>query len=235
MHIEFRLPSLTATDVPGQIRQLHSFLRTTVEQLNLALGQLDTPQPQTAAPAQVTPAEQFGALKGLIIQSADIVTAYYHTIDQLLTTGGKYVAQSAYGKYQETVSQTLSAQENRITQSLSLTQAVDQQLRTQESYLRYGTVGTTLDADAALTAPGIEIGDFRTHTGDAGVKRRFARFTPYGLEFFGQSKDTPIAYISGDRLHITGARVTDQLQLGGYQLSTHSGLAFHWTGGGQNG
>lgn len=232
MHLEFRLPSLTATDLPGQIRQLHSFLRTTVEQLNLCLGQLETPQTQpTPQSTQPTAAEQFGELKGLIIKSADIVTAYYETIDQLLSTGGKYVAQSDYGTYREQVQQTLSAQENRITQSLSLSQSLGEQLATQESYLRYGVVGTTLDADAALTAPGIEIGNFRTQPGTTEVQSRFARFTPYGLELFGRDKQTPIAYISGDRLYITSGEICGQLQLGGYQLTTASGLAFHWIGG----
>lgn len=231
MQLELRLPNLTARDLPGQIKQLHSYLRATVTQLNLCLGQLETPAPQAPVQPDVAAAEQFSNLKGLIIKSADIVTAYYETIDQLLATGGRYVAQSDFGTYTQEVSQQLSAAVSSLAQNISRTESIGTQLRTQESYLRYGLVGTTLDADAAQTAPGIEIGDFLTQPGSTDVKSRFARFTPYGLELFGQDKNTPIAYISGDRLHITNARITGQLQLGGYQLSTESGLAFHFTGG----
>ena len=245
MNIEFRLPSLTASDGPGQIRQLHGFLRQTVEQLNWALGQIDTTsaaqnQPQTQAQttqAQTTQAtvEHFANLKGLIIKSADIVSAYYDTIDQLLTTSGKYVAQSDFGDYQEEVNQDLSAQTDRITQNIERTEQIGNQLRTQDSYLRYGAVGTTLDETNLATenAAGIEIGDFHSYTNGAqtNTSRRFARFTAYGLELFGSDKTHPIAYISGNRLYITNAEIRGNLKLGGYQVSTENGLAFNWVGG----
>ena len=243
MNIEFRLPSLTASDVPGQIRQLHGFLRQTVEQLNWALGQIDTTsaaqnQPQTQQQTQTQPqstqatVEQFANLKGLIIKSADIVSAYYETIDQLLTTSGKYVAQSDFGKYQGKVEQDISAQTDRVTQNITRTEQIGNQLRTQESYLRYGAVGTTLDETDLATenAAGIEIGDFQSINNAS--NQRYARFTAYGLELFGSDKTRPIAYISGNRIYITNAEIRGSLKLGGYQVSTENGLAFNWVGGG---
>lgn len=237
MNIEFRLPNLSAKDVPGQIRQLHSFLRSTVEQLNWALGQIDTTAEQTQvqtfqANTEAATLEQFTNLKGLIIKSADIVSAYYETIDQLLATSGHYVAQSDYGTYREQVNQQLSAQTDRITQNITRTEQIGDQLRTQDSYLRYGAVGTTLgDTELANeNAAGIEVGDFQSMNSE--TTQRYARFTAYGLELFGSDKRNPIAYISGNRLYITNAEIRGELKLGGYQISTANGLVFNWIGGG---
>ena len=241
MNIELRMPTLTASDTAGQVRQLHSYLKKTVKELNLALSQLDkqaqaqTVPAQTAVPAQQT----FQNIKGLIIKSADIVNAYYERIDALLKTGGEYVAQSDFGTYKEQTRQQLSANDDSLTQLLHRTEQVEGDLgswrKSQNAYIRYGAVGTSLDSTqlATATAPGIEIGDFQSLEDGSGVtvNQRFARFTAYGLELFGASVEQPIAYLSGDRLYITNAEIMQEMKLGGYLLQTKNGIAFSWMGG----
>lgn len=239
MNLELRLPTLTEGNAQEQVRQLHSYLKKTVRQLNMALSQLERTASQSA-PQPPAAQQTFQNIKGLIIKSADIVSAYYEKIDDLLKTSGQYVAQSDFGTYKETTDQRLGADHDSLTQLLRRTEQVEGALgdyqKTQSAYLRYGAVGTTLDetALAADTAPGIEIGDFqRMEDGAAvAVHQRFARFTAYGLELFGASMDTPIAYLSGDRLYITNAEILQGMKLGGYLLQTQNGIAFSWIGGG---
>lgn len=243
MNIEIRLPNINAPTSEGKLQQIQSYMHQLVQQLNWALNTVETAQRGNASPSvvvgkDVAPQDAestFNSIKALIIKSADIVSAYYDTIDQLLATSGQYVAQSDFGTYSEEVRQQLSAQTDQITQNITRTEQIGDQLRTQDSYLRYGAVGTTLgEADlAAENAAGIEIGDFQSING-AG-NQRYARFTAYGLELFGSDKSRPIAYISGNRLYITNAEIRGNLKLGGYQVSTENGLTFNWVGGGSYG
>lgn len=222
MNVEFRLPTLTADTPQGQVRQLYSFLRQTVEQLNWALRQLPQPAAQTAPAANVPESslpETFGTIKALILKSADIATAYYEKTKTLLQESGEFVAQSQFGTYQETMEQQVEAQVDAIRQAFSrvetITDSVCDSIRTQQSFLRFGLVGTSLDQAAATTAPGIEIGDYLTleQASQVTLRQRFARFTAYGLELFGSDNQTPVAYISDRQLHI-GIAQAEQLMMG---------------------
>lgn len=240
MNIALRMPTLTGADTESHVRQLHSYLKRTVRELNVALSQLEQQAAHTEA-AQVPAQETFQNIKGLIIKSADIVNAYYEKIDALLKTSGQYVAQSDFGTYKEETLQRLCANDDSVTQLLRRAEQVEGTLgnwqKTQSAYIRYGAVGTTLDETqiATDTAPGIEIGDFQSLEDGEGVavNQRFARFTAYGLELFGADMGRPIAYLSGDRLCITNAEILQGMKLGGYLLQTQNGIAFSWMGGGQ--
>lgn len=109
-------------------------------------------------------------------------------------------------------------------------------IKTQQAYIRYGAVGTSLDETglAARNAAGIEIGDYQTLSDGSTqlTNRRFARFTAYGLELFSGDKDAaPVAYIKQNKLFITNAEVTNSFRLGGFILSKSKGLSFDWVGG----
>lgn len=256
MNIEFRMPSLTAKDSQGQIRQLHSFLRQTVEQLNWAMKHIEAGTVETVSTygqpgsgrAQLASAgsndsaaaavERFNTIKGLIIKSADIVNAYYTKIDSLLSTSGKYVAQSDFGSYQSQVTNEISAKADALIQSIKLVEEVansaDSAIKAQSSYIKYGIVGTALDDTgvATQTATGIEICDCQSLENEDGTTdaQRFARFTAYGLELFGDDKQDPVAYLSGSKLYIKDAEIKGTLTMGGYLVDGSYGLTFKWVG-----
>ena len=220
MNLRLPLPPLSSND--GQGEQLSRYLRQLVEQLNWAMEQLDAPMPSPSVTQ--TPdigakaAETFEAVKGLIIKSSEIAQAYSRQTLELLHQSGEYVSVGELGSYREALEHRLEADLTGIRQDFSRVETVTGQmyngLRTQNSYLRFGQVGTSLATDGE-TAPGIEIGDFLTldGAGQVQVRQRFARFTAYGLELFGSDKLTPVAWISDRQLHIASAQV-EQLRMG---------------------
>ena len=251
MDINLDLPLISGASTEAQVQQIKSYLFQMVQQLQWAFSQTESRETMERAVNKVTsaakkednPVERFNSIKALIIKSADIVEAYYEKIDNLISTSGKYVAQSTFGTYTEDVAQQLSASADRIDQNIArletITGAVDgidNFQKVQQSYLHYGNVGTTLDDSgmASENAPGIEIGDYQVMDDGQAVtaNRRFARFTAYGLELFGESKDAaPVAYIKQNRLFITNAEVTNSMKLGGFLIQKSNGLSFDWVGG----
>lgn len=251
--VDIRLPNINGTTDRQQLTEIRSYLYQLAQQLQLALGEteqrtqlqekkLQSVAGKADASAARTAVSQFQTLKSLIIKSADIVDAYYEQIEKMLDLNSKYVAISDFGTFREETSMQLGASHDAIQQNISrmetLTDLVDgiaDKYRNQQSYIRYGTVGTTLDDTslASQTAPGIEIGDYIV-LDDGTVQatnKRFARFTAYGLELFGDSKDAPpVAYIKQNKLYIANAEVTGSFKLGGYMISATDGLSFDWVG-----
>lgn len=252
MGIDIRLPNISASTDAGQLAQIRSYLYQFAEQMQWALNTIEKGQSSEAiemvsaggAPVKTSESEAqstFNSIKSLIIKSADIVDAYYEEIDNLLDLNGKYVAQSDFGTYVSETNQTIGATSTQVSQNLTkietITSDVDgiiNGIREKDSYIHYGYVGTTLDDTGLATedAPGIEIGDFTTLDDGETVQtiKRFARFTAYGLELFGESMDYPVAYIKQSKLFITNAEFTGTVIFGGYKVDTSNGLAFKWVG-----
>ena len=78
----YRYPNITGTTDTQQLHQLKSYLYQLVEQLNNAAPTAQPDVQVTAAIQAATP--DFAALKGLIIKSADIVSAYTDKIGKNL-------------------------------------------------------------------------------------------------------------------------------------------------------
>lgn len=253
MSIDIRLPNISASTDAGQLAQIRSYLYQFAEQMQWALNTIEKGQSSeaievinTGTQATSTTTESvaqstFNSIKSLIIKSADIVSAYYEEIDKLIELNGKYVAESDFGTYKEETKQTISAASDGVTQSFAKIATIESEvdgiksyISKNNSYIKSGQVGTTLDDTGMATedAPGIEIGDYRTL--DDGVTQeileRFARFTAYGLELFGSSLTTPVAYIKQYKLYITNAEITGKLKIGGYEIDSSDGLAFKWVG-----
>lgn len=247
MGIDIRMPNINAPTDAGQLQQIRSYLYQFAEQMKWALdtmgaGSNETIVKQGEGSASESSEEAdamatFNEVKSLIIKSADIVDAYYEEIDKMISLSGKYVAQSEFGDYTEETNQTISATSEYVTQTLTKVETIEGKLdgiessiKEKESYIRYGYVGTTLDDTGIATndAPGIEIGDFNEFDGT--VYKRFARFTAYGLELFGNTLDHPVAYIKQSKLYIVEAEITGTLKLGGYRIDTSNGLSFKWIG-----
>lgn len=104
--MNLRYPNLTAGSADGQVRQLISYLHQLVNELNMnyqqqeaVSAQISTAVKQTAASVPKSPTESFNNIKGLIINSADIVERYGEKIETSLS--GRYVAVSDFGTYTE--------------------------------------------------------------------------------------------------------------------------------------
>lgn len=247
MGIDIRMPNINASTDAGQLQQIRSYLYQFAEQMKWALDTMGAGANETivkqgggsasGSSEEADAIDTFNEVKSLIIKSADIVDAYYEEIDKMLSLSGKYVAQSEFGTYTEETNQTISATSTMVTQSLEKIEAIASEvdgisdsIKEKESYIRYGYVGTTLDDTELATndAPGIEIGDYNSL--DEKENRRYARFTAYGLELFGDTMDYPVAYIKQSKLYITNAEITGTLKLGGYRIDTSNGLSFKWMG-----
>ena len=121
--VDFRLPSITGSETE-QLSQIRSFLYQFIPKLQWAMSQLNT----TAGSAYVVKKENkaaeqkesfnaevaFGALKPLIIKSADIVQAYYEEISSRIV--GSYVAESDFGAFVEKTEQEIVQSSTDIEQ-----------------------------------------------------------------------------------------------------------------------
>lgn len=253
MKVAIDLPNIPETVTEReQLRQVKSYLYQFAQQMQWALETVDQNPDQivqagssgAAAPVQKpdnehSAMEQFSAIKAMIIKSADIVNAYYEKIENLLSLSGKYVAQSDFGpggvaRYMEETKMNIDATSQYVNQNFYKKETIDSldgrvqglesQIREQEGYIRYGNVGSWKDENAL----GIEIGEFDSING--ATDKRYARFTSYGLELFGENKDKPVAYVYQHKLYITEAEVTGRLKLGAYEIDTTNGVSFKYVG-----
>ena len=119
MSIEIRLPNITGTTEKEQLAQVKSYLYQLAQQLQWAMGYMGTSnstaasvassasESQIGLPSGVVAQSTFNAIKPLIINSAEIVNAYYEAINQRLE--GEYVAVSDFGTYSEKTAQEIEA------------------------------------------------------------------------------------------------------------------------------
>lgn len=225
------------------VMQVRSYLHQLVDELNVALGDIETTAEaaKTAANAvavsggdRETAQSDFNAIKALIIKSADIVDAYCETISKRLE--GRYVAESDFGTYKEQTAQTISANSGSIE---SLYQSV-QEITTEVSALAGSSIGVNahirsgcLEYDST-GAPvyGLEIGQ-RTEVDGEEVFDKYARFTAEKLSFYDQN-DTEVAYISDYKLCITHAAITGSMALGGFRdtVLSDGSVVTRWIGTG---
>ena len=273
MSVQIQTPNITGGTDREQLQQIRSYLYQMAGQLQWAFDNLQTggipvsgggTAQQTgnagASGAAADPAGTFAALKNLIIKSADIVNAYYDTINSRLE--GLYVAQSDFGIYaqetaldiqgnSESINQLFSNEQTIVTKldvlndhAGSLSGRVDglaaenrelsdsmEQLYAQ-SILTNAYIKTGLIDYSANGAPvyGLEIGQTNSVDGQ-NVFDKFARFTADRLSFF-DSNDVEVAYISDYKLYITNAEVSGTLYLSGkFKIYYNGGLAFQWIGG----
>lgn len=131
MGIDIRLPNINAKTEAEQ--QIKSYLIQMAEQLNWALKNIDTsnntvvvnptarsllPSAQNTASLETT----FGALKALIIKSADIVNAYSEEISERLE--GVYVAESDFSRFRQETSQDIIETSTNLNRTFSNIQEI---------------------------------------------------------------------------------------------------------------
>lgn len=118
MGMKLRLPNINGVTDKEQLLQIKSYLYQMAEELQWALGSIESGAGTGSGPVEASsaqsigatagnggnsssqsPGETFNAIKGLVIKSADIVNAYYEEINGRLES--IYVAESDFGTYKE--------------------------------------------------------------------------------------------------------------------------------------
>lgn len=252
--IDIRFPNITATTEKGQLEQIKSYLFQFAQQLNWALGNIDTKADEAKTKVEATTQQKdaveqaqatFSEVKSLIIKSADIVNAYYEEISHRLD--GLYVAESDFGKYKEETSATFEANSKEVSIKFANQQTMitdiganvknidDVLVRKDNETTIIGSqawvkIGVLEEGDDPIY--GIEIGQENSH-GDQKTKK-FAQYRSDGVHLFDQN-GIVVATISNFKLKITNAEVkdlviTNTLEFDGYSVVTSNGLGFKWRG-----
>ena len=237
------MPPSPQGTVQEQLVRQYSYLFQMAQQLNVALGQLESggtaaPSGGTAAPAAERE-QQYQTLKSMIVKTADTVQRRMDQLSAKLT--GEYVAASEFGTYVERLNAYLEANPEALTQyysffadlqaSTETVSAAFEQYRVEtEGYIRTGIVCY----DGAVPQYGVAVGQNLTTTLVDGVETVAqndfrATFTAKRLSFWQDS--TEVAYVSDNRLYIRDITVLDSVTLGGWKLASENGLAFQWIGG----
>ena len=242
MSMDFRFPNITARDEAGQLIQMKSYLHQLVQDLNYAMKTVEggssgavAYQSKAAfagdsdsAKAQAT----FNDIKGLIIKSADIVTAYYETINARLK--GLYVAESDFGIFAEQTELALESNSAAIEQHYENIQQILSEIEGFENALievnAHIKSGLLYYGDDGAPVYGLEIGQ-RTEIDGVETFNKYARFTSDRLSFF-DSNDEEVAYISDKKLYITHVEITGSFSYGGFvDKVVTGGVITRWVGG----
>ena len=244
MSFDFRLPNITAKDDAGKLQQMQSFLFQLVEQLNYAMKMVDGDSVGTASnvnqaaaasgEADAKAQNTFNSIKSLIIKSADIVSAYYETINTRLK--GQYVAESDFGTYTEETDARIEANSQGIEQHYKDIQQILSDIEGFENRLievdAHINTGILYYDDAGVPIYGLEIGQ-RTEMDGVEVFNKYARFTSEKLSFY-DNNDNEVAYISDKKLYITHVEVTGSFSLGGFvqKVRFDKSIVEKWVAGG---
>ncbi len=243
MSTDFRFPNITAKDEAGQLIQMKSYLHQLVEQLNYAMKTVEsgsaggvayTGGPNSAAGSEDAKAQAtFNSIKSLIIKSADIVNAYYETINSRLR--GLYVAESDFGAYTEATDAKIEANSKGIEQHYTDIQQILSDIEGFENKLievdAHIHSGLLYYDETGAPVYGLEIGQ-RTEIDGVETFNKYARFTSEKLSFY-DSNDNEVAYISDKKLYITHVEVTGSFSLGGFVEKVLADLSVvtKWAGG----
>jgi len=240
---DLRYPNINGKTEAEQLVQVRSYLHQLVDQLNWALGSVESYQGgNTSAPVvykqggSATPQEAentFNSIKALIIKSADIVKAYEETITSNFK--GKYFADSDFGTYVEETSRSVVENSKYVTETYKSVQTITnadgtgsldilaKNVHTTNDYIKRGRLDDGKNGDAIY---GIEVGETNTD----GKFTKYARFTADRLSFF-DINDEEVAYIGAGCLYVNGKAVfLGEIQLGKYKTDSSDGLAFTWIG-----
>ena len=259
---DIRRPNVTSPTPEGQLQQIKTYLYQLTDQLNFALKDAERieeekKQSSLALKKNATETtnesdkaqETFGAIKNLIIKSADVVDAFYDEISKRLE--GHYSALANDGQdYASFVEDTMQWQTEGPESNTNLFEAtqkitkylgfdgdskplpdtdsgeVIQELRKDTFFMKTGWLYEEADG---TKIGGIELGQVSSDSG--GTDTAFARFTPTRLVFYGEDGKTELGTFEKYRLTIKDATIKGNLELGDYVIDTDDGgLAFLWGG-----
>ena len=237
------MPPSPRGSVQEQLVRQYSYLFQMAQQLNVALGQLESggtavPSGGTAAPAAERE-QQYQTLKSMIVKTADTVQRRMDQLSAKLT--GEYVAASEFGTYVERLNAYLEANPEALTQYYSffadlqastetVSAAFEQYRLETEGYIRTGIVCY----DGAVPQYGVAVGQnliCREVDGETVVEQNDFRatFTASMLSFWQDASE--VAYVSNNRLYITNITVLEGMSIGEWGISSENGLVIRWMGG----
>ena len=226
----------------------YAYLFQMAQQLNLALGQLESGGTGAASGGGTSTHQGTGRkestgyqeLKSLIVKTARLVKRQMEQLSARLE--GEYVAVSDFGSYVASLSAYLEANPEAVTQYYSFfsdlkanVEAVDAAFRhykvDTEGYIRTGIVSY----DGAVPVYGVAVGQdlvCREVDGQQVVEQNNFRavFTATRLSFWQDA--TEVAYVSNNRLYITNITVLGGIAIGDWSVeAAESGLWFRGIGG----
>ena len=241
--INIRLPNITAQTEREQLIQVKSYLHQLVGELNWALASMESGGSSSTAVAQkasgvgVSKQEMttsYNELRSLIIKSAGTVMAYSDAAEEKYKS--LYVAQSDFGKYTESTSQTIEKNAKAIESFYEDVQEILTDLETLEHSLievNANIKSGVLDHDdSGVPIYGVEVGQ-RTEIDGVEVFDKFARFTSDRLSFYDQN-DNEVAYISDRKLFIDNAEIKYTSKMGGFMdtVQLDGSIVTKWVGTG---
>lgn len=225
----------------------YAYLFQMAQQLNLALGQLESGGTGAASGGGTSTHQGTGRkestgyqeLKSLIVKTARLVKRQMEQLSARLE--GEYVAVSDFGTYVERLSAYLEANPEALTQyysffadlqaSTETVSAAFEQYRVEtEGYIRTGIVCY----DGAVPQYGVAVGQnltCREVDGETVVEQNDFRatFTASKLSFWQDASE--VAYVSNNRLYITNITVLEGMSIGEWEISSENGLVIRWMGG----
>lgn len=244
MALQLNPPDRFRGTTQEQLQQCYSYLFRLHQQLNTAITALNraaptavsTPGNRTASTPTVSEAQ---SLKSLIIQNATIVRREMEKLEAELR--GSYVAVSDFGTYLEEISARIEADPTALTQYYSFMSSIQANLEQVDSsfqnylvrtegYIRTGIV----EYEGGVPVLGVAVGQGLTAVevdGETVVSSDHFRstFTSRRLSFW--QGDTEVAYLSDNRLYITGITVLGAMDFGGkWSVSHAGGFTVKWTG-----
>lgn len=239
--INIRLPNITAGSEREQLLQVKSYLHQLVQELNWALGSIEsgksTEVKQEGVSSAVTKQElatTFNSLKSLIIKSAETVQAYSEEAERRYES--LYVAQSDFGTYTEEANQLILENANAVESFYENMQEILTEIDTLEHSLIEVSAniqsGLLYYDDSGVPVYGLEIGQ-KTRLDGVEVFDKFARFTSDRLSFYDQN-DNEVAYISDRKLYITHVEVRVSFAMGGFvdTVLADGSIVTKWVGTG---
>lgn len=207
-----------------QLLEMYSYLYQMSQQLNIALNSLSaenikqSPTPNinnAVAGTKDAAADKYNALKSLIIKTAKDVDDGMETIRNELK--GEYVAQSEFGTYKESVSQTISENAAYTRREFEAVYSVTDGLESYQNELR-GYIKTGILEEGVL---GVEV----SH--ESGEKVRLAS----GELSFWQG-GVKGARMTNNRFYIDNITIGGSAQFGNFIIDTSDGgFALRYIGG----
>lgn len=113
-----------------------------------------------------------------------------------------------------------------ITESITNIQSILDAIVETQAYIRSGIIATSSGGTPII---GVEVGQTTTEGGQE-VFNKFARFTSDGVYFYLANSNDPVAWMTGSKLYIKNAEITESIKLGGYMADVTNGIAFKWVG-----
>jgi len=200
----------------------------------------------TAAAAETVRQEMTAGsadLKALIVKTADLVRQEMDAVTAALQ--GEYVAKSEFGTYAEEMDARYTVTAADVTALYNICSSLEGSVQAAEGELQAYVTETkgfiragVVEYEGTVPVLGIAIGQDITVKGMETVDGKtvevlntanMTTWTPAKMTFY--QNGTAVAYLSNEKLYVTGARITGQLELGGkWEVSHRSGLTVKWIG-----